>query len=69
MVNSALRVLRDLDLGENGTASNVSKCLYITVLKVEKQEEILIDKYYSYVKIIPKVVLDIYWVVVLLKVC
>ena len=29
-------------------------------IKVEKQEEILIDKYYSYVKIINKVVLDIY---------
>ena len=27
------------------------------------------DKYYSYVKIIHKVVLDIYWVIVWLKVC
>ena len=34
-----------------------------------KNKEILIDKYYSYVKIIHKVVLDIYWVVVLVKVC
>ena len=34
-----------------------------------KNEEILIDKYNSYVKIIHKVVLDIYWVVVLIKAC
>ena len=34
-----------------------------------KNEEMLIDKYYSYVKIIHKVVIDIYWVVVLAKVC
>ena len=34
-----------------------------------KNEEILIDKYYSYMKIIHKVVLDIYWVVILVKVC
>ena len=27
------------------------------------------DKYYSYVKIIHKAVLDIYWVIVWLKVC
>ena len=37
--------------------------------KVEKQEKIVIDKYYSYVKIIHKAVLDIYWVIVWLKVC
>jgi len=35
--------------------------------KAEKQEEILIDKYYFYVKVIHKVVLDIYSVVVLVK--
>ena len=38
-------------------------------IKFEKQAEILIDKYYSFVKVIHKVVLDIYWVVVLVKVC
>ena len=32
-----------------------------------KNEEIFIDNYNSYVKIIHKVVLDIYWVVVLIK--
>ena len=37
-------------------------------IKVEKQEEILIYKYYSYVYILHKVVLDIYWVIVWLKV-
>ena len=42
-----------------------SRCLNLVVhIKVEKQEEILTDKYYSYVKIIHKVVLDIYWVLV-----
>ena len=30
----------------------------------KKQDEILTDKYYSYVKIIHKVVLEIYWVLV-----
>ena len=30
------------------------------VIKVEKQAEILIDKYYSCAKVIHKVVLDIY---------
>ena len=34
-----------------------------------KIEEMLIDEYYLYVKIIRKVVLYIYWVVVLVKVC
>ena len=38
-------------------------------IKFEKQAEILIDKYYTCVKVIHKVVLDIYWVVVLVKVC
>ena len=38
-------------------------------IKIEKQTEILIDKYYSCVKVIHKMVLDIYWVVVLVKVC
>ena len=38
-------------------------------IKVEKQEENETDMYYSYVKIINKAVLDIYWVIVWLKVC
>ena len=37
--------------------------------KLEKQAEILIDKYYSCAKVIYKVVLDIYRVAVLVKVC
>ena len=38
-------------------------------IKVEKQAEVLIDKYYSCAKVIHKGVLDIYWVAVLVKFC
>ena len=41
---------------------------YWWCIKVEKQAEILTDKYYYCVKVIHKVVLDIYWVVVLVKI-
>ena len=41
----------------------------LVVYKSWKKAEILIDKYYSCVKVIHKVVLYIYWVVLLVNVC
>ena len=57
-----------------GTLTKTGKLVDVEVwnwwcIQFEKQEEILIDKYYTCVKVIHKVVLDIYWIVVLVKVC